>query len=244
MRECVCIITCIYVHSNANGKPLIQWISAVSNGITKQNIWQLVFVSVCMLCAHFSLVSLSPFVQRRSQAETQWWGGWLRQTHWIWERERQGAVAMGMTYSQLPHPIVVACGVIGFEMREGGREGGRGGSAGEKEGKWAKPIIRIWSLNKSAMFALTHVCLLATWAFDFLLWAAGSSLQAHSNPPELTNLWAVRSQPVFSSSHVTGAALCLWNWSGTRSKIVLLLLLQYQIFIIQCFTIYCKQHVT
>lgn len=127
---------------------------------------------------------------------------------------------------------------------EGGREGGRGGSAGEKEGKWAKPIIRIWSLNKSAMFALTHVCLLATWAFDFLLWAAGSSLQAHSNPPELTNLWAVRSQPVFSSSHVTGAALCLWNWSGTRSKIVLLLLLQYQIFIIQCFTIYCKQHVT
>lgn len=36
------------------------------------------------------------------------------------ERERQGAVAMEMTYSQLLHPIVVACGVIGFEMKKGG----------------------------------------------------------------------------------------------------------------------------
>lgn len=51
----------------------------------------------------------------------------------ISERERQGTVAMEMTYSQLPHPIVVACGVIGFEMKEG--RGSRGGTAGEKEGK-------------------------------------------------------------------------------------------------------------
>lgn len=92
-------------------------------------------------------------------------------------------------------------------------------------------LSRIWPLNKSAMFVLTHVCLFATWAFDFLFWAARSSLQAHSNLPELTNLWAEHSQPVFTSSHVTGAALRFWKWSGSRGKILLLLL--YQIFIIQ-----------
>lgn len=49
--------------------------------------------------------------------------------------------------------------------------------------------------------------LAATWAFDFLLWAAGLSLRARNNPTELTNLWAERSQPVFTSSHVSEAAL-------------------------------------
>lgn len=34
--------------------------------------------------------------------------------------ERQGAVAVRISYSQLLHPIVFTCRVIGFEMREGG----------------------------------------------------------------------------------------------------------------------------
>lgn len=39
---------------------------------------------------------------------------------------------MEMTYSQLPHPVVVAGGVIGFETGEGGGEGGWGGGVKER----------------------------------------------------------------------------------------------------------------
>lgn len=81
-------------------------------------------------------------------------------------------------------------------MREGGRW--RGGTAAEKEGKWAKPIIRIRSLNKSAMFAPRScfpACHVSIWFFSSE--QPGSSLQAHTNPPELSHLWAVRSQLVF-----------------------------------------------
>lgn len=113
---------------------------------------------------------------------------------------------------------------------EGGRETEEGPLVKRRVNELSL-LSQIWPLNKSAMFALSHVCLFATWAFDFLLWAAGSSLRAHSNPTELTNLWAEHSQPVFTSSHVSEAALlCFCNWSGTMSKI---LWLYYQIFIIQ-----------
>lgn len=42
-------------------------------------------------------------------------------------------------------------------------------------------------LNKSAIFVPVHACLPATWAFEFLPWAAGSILQR--NLPERTHLW-------------------------------------------------------
>lgn len=69
-----------------------------------------------------------------------------------WEKESQGSVAMEMTYCQLP--IVDTGGIIGFEMKV-------------EEGPLVKSRVNklsllspIWPLNKSAMFALSHVCLL------------------------------------------------------------------------------------
>lgn len=83
-------------------------------------IWRLVFVPVCARHAHTFLWSCLRLCgeghrQKHNDEEDD------SDKQWISERERQGAVAMGMTYSQPPHPIVVACGVIGFEMKEGGK---------------------------------------------------------------------------------------------------------------------------
>jgi len=86
---------------------------------------------------------------------------------------------MDTTYSQLPHPILVASGVIGFESRGGGRVEGRE----VKEGPLVKRRVNELSLlsqiflpNNSATFALTSVPL-SSRACSRAEPAAGPSLQ-------------------------------------------------------------------
>lgn len=125
--------------------------------------------------------------------------------------ERRGAVAVRISYSQFLHPIVFTCRVIGFETREGA-------AAVEKEVKWAKLIIWIWSLNKSAMFTLTHVRLVAAWVC-VISPPSRSSLQTTSSQHELIcGLWTVT--PCLSS-HVAWAALCLWKMHETIIGIII-----------------------
>lgn len=88
----------------------------------------------------------------------------LHDAHKHAEFERGGdraVVATETTYSRLPHPIVVACAVIGFERKEGGREVEVEPLVKRRVNELSL-LSRIWPLNKSAVFALTPVCPFAT----------------------------------------------------------------------------------
>lgn len=83
---------------------------------------------------------------------------------------------MEMTYCQLP--IVDTGGIIGFEMKV-------------EEGPLVKSRVNklsllspIWPLNKSAMFALSHVCLLPR---EHLIFSSERQGQAYRRPATRLN---------------------------------------------------------
>lgn len=174
---------------------------------------------VCTLCAHLSLISSSPFVQRRLQAETQWWGGWLRQTVNFREGETghrcHGDDLLSATASHSSRLW------SNWLWNEGGRE--------VEEGRLVKRRVNELSLLSESGPLINRPCspslMFACVPRERLIFSPEQPGRAYRRTATRLNSLICglgAASLCFQVSTWLKQLSCLWNWSGAGNKVVAL----------------------